>query len=108
MPLLEATHVVDAEGRAMLRVDGEIDLATARDLVAAATDGVDPAEPLRLDLGGVTFIDSTGISALLEIRRAALEAGSRVELVTLSPAVEKVLALAGLTAHFAAEHGGEA
>jgi anti-sigma B factor antagonist len=101
MPSFDTIRDTDAEGRAVLRVVGEVDLATAHDLVVAATSHADV--PVRLDLSGVTFIDSTGISALLEIRRSAERVGGRVELVERSAAVDKVMSLAGISQLFGLE-----
>jgi anti-anti-sigma factor len=62
-----------------LRLDGELDLATAGLLDAqvrqALTGG---ATQLVIDLGGVTFCDSTGIEALVKARALAAARGARL------------------------------
>lgn len=103
VPLFAANREVDAGGQDVLVVTGDVDLATAPELVAAA-DLLSRSEPdgaLRLDLSGVTFLDSTGIGALLEIRRAAASAGTEVLVVGRSAAVDRVFAVAGITDLFA-------
>jgi anti-anti-sigma factor len=105
MPLFAATRETDLEGQDVLVVTGDVDLATAHELVAAA-DGLASsggARLLRLDLAGVTFLDSTGISALLEIRRAAARSGADVVVVGRSPIVDRVFSLAGIADLFAPE-----
>jgi anti-sigma B factor antagonist len=98
VPVFEAIRDTDAAGRDVLVVSGDVDLATAHEFVAAAdawaASGV--AGPLRIDLSGVTFLDSTGVSALLEIRRTAAASGNDVVLVAQSSPVDRVLALAGI------------
>ena len=79
--------------RRMLLVSGEIDLANVDRLVEAAV-GVPGDGPLRLDLRGVTFIDSTGIRGLVEIARVKGE----VVLVAPRRSVRRVLDLVGLHA----------
>lgn len=103
MPLFAARRALDAQGQDVLVVSGDVDLASAHEFVAAAGAWTERATegPLRLDLGGVTFLDSTGISALLEIRRAAASAGVDVVVVEQSAAVDRVLAVAGITDLFA-------
>lgn len=99
VPLFAATRATDDAGHDVLVVTGDVDLATAHEFVAAAdawtTSGAEG--PIRLDLSGVTFLDSTGISALLDIRRLAESAGVGVVVVGQSAAVDRVLALAGIT-----------
>jgi anti-anti-sigma factor len=76
--------VVDQErvdGRLVLRLTGEIDIATAPRL-QAALDATAGAEELWVDLVGVRFIDSTGISALL---RATVGLGGPRRLAVICP-----------------------
>lgn len=94
MPPLDATRL-SVDGRPVLAVRGEVDLASAHDLVLAATSA-DADGPLALDLSEVTFIDSTGVSALLAIWREAARVGRSVELIAISGPVARVLELAGV------------
>lgn len=107
VPIFAATRQTDASGQDVLVVTGDVDLATAHEFVAAAEAWTEsgPQGPVRLDLSGVDFIDSTGISALLGIRRAAAAAGVGVEVVEQSPAVDRVLAVAGIANLFSAPSG---
>lgn len=75
-PLLRVSRGPDA---CTLVVEGELDVATSRELVRAALEA--PAAELRLDLSGVTFIDVSGVRCLLTIRQG-LGTG---ELILLSP-----------------------
>lgn len=99
-----ATLDTDAFGRDVLVVTGDVDLATAHEVVSAADAWTrSGAEgPVRIDLHGVTFLDSTGISALLQVRRLAASAGAEVVVVGRSPVVDRVFALAGIDDLFAA------
>lgn len=92
------THIVS--------VSGEMDVDTAggveQELIRAeATD----APAIVLDLGGLTFIDSTGIRMLLMVDARSRSDGDRVILRHPSQAVRRVLHLAGLEdrLHFADE-----
>jgi anti-sigma B factor antagonist len=88
---------VPARDHVTLRVAGEIDLDTAPQLREAALEAFrHHGTTLRLDLRGVSFMDSTGIEVLLATRRrAALEGGS-LTLHRPSRAVLRVLEVAGL------------
>ena len=69
---LEATR----EGHvAFLRATGQLDLATVSDFRDAARDARDGASELVVDLCRLEFIDSTGLTALLDIRHAMAAEG---------------------------------
>jgi anti-anti-sigma factor len=50
-------------GRTTVAAAGEVDLATVGDLVAALREQL-ATGPVRLDLSGLTFMDSSGVRAL--------------------------------------------
>lgn len=104
MTAFQAELRPDPDDRDVLAVEGDIDLANAQKLVAAAAPllAADDRSPVLLDLAGVTFLDSTGIGALLEVRNQALVAERHTEIVAMSGAVERVLELAGLSHLFGA------
>ncbi len=70
------------------KLDGELDLATAEDLGVvlgkARSDG-----PLILDFSGVSFMDSSGLRALLEAVRSRDGDGTLV-ILNPTPAVRRV------------------
>ncbi|MFC6149706.1 MULTISPECIES: STAS domain-containing protein [Mumia] len=114
MTPFEAFRHAGQDGRTTLVVRGELDLATAHHVVTRAKEwaaevpaDTGPQGSIQLDLSGVTFLDSTGLGALIETRSIALAAGRAVELCAASAAVERVLALAGLTSLFAEPAGGQ-
>ncbi|WP_336319839.1 STAS domain-containing protein [Streptomyces lavendofoliae] len=53
-----------------------------------------------LDLSALSFIDSTGLTALLHIRRAAVDAGGTVDLIAPSPPVQQMLNITGVNRIF--------
>ena len=81
-------------GRRLPVACGEIDAASAPVLAAelhqaiAAGDG-----PILLDLGAVTFMDSSGVTVLLTAHQMA---SARLRLATVHPAVERVLEITGV------------
>jgi anti-sigma B factor antagonist len=96
MSNFEATPTTDAAGEPLLRISGDLDLAAAPKLLAAA----EAMDPMRLDLAGVGFMDSTGLGALITLRNLAGQRGHAFELVSPSRAVERVLEISGLGAVF--------
>ena len=73
----------DAGDPGRLRLVGELDLATSPALLEAAAEASKKARPggVTLDLSELTFLDSTGISAIISIS-GGLESGA---LVLLAP-----------------------
>ena len=99
--LLHTEVVRDDERVAVLRVAGEIDLASAPDLAdALRAFGMDSPQTVHLDFGGVTFLDSSGISVLVESRRRLDEAGGGLVLHRVSPAILRVLQISGVDGLF--------
>jgi anti-anti-sigma factor len=80
-------------------VRGELDLADER-LFVEAVDEILSVEgvSVTLDLSQVDFIDSSGIRALLVLRRTH---GSRLVVGARSDPVHRLLEISGLTALFA-------
>lgn len=81
----------------IISVEGDIDLYSSPELreavlraVPASTDGV------AVNLGGVSYMDSSGVATLVEGLRSAKEHGKTFVLLTPSSAVTKVLELARL------------
>jgi anti-anti-sigma factor len=72
----------DEPARAVLRVHGDLDIATVRVLRAQVEDVLRGApERLYLDLSPATFIDSTGCRELVRAAKGGAAAGTAVELV---------------------------
>ena len=87
---------------ARIVVAGELDVASAEELRTVGRRAL--AEPdctrLVLDLSAVDFIDSSGISALVELRNLTVAKQIGLELHDPSPRVVEVLRLTALDAVF--------
>ncbi|MCU1370986.1 MAG: hypothetical protein JWO77_2180 [Ilumatobacteraceae bacterium] len=78
-------------------IGGELDVATAPDLSDQILREVRAGGgPVWLDLAGVTFCGSVGISLIIQAGAAAAEQGSHLAIVNPSPAVSRVLEMCGL------------
>ena len=84
-------------GVATLRLNGEIDLTTAEQLGEAIIHEIkrDDVAAVLLDLDHVTFLDSTGIAALVKGRRAADQHGKRIAVTNAHGLVRRVLDATG-------------
>lgn len=90
-----------AIGHAVCVLEGEIDLATADEFRRKALESMDQFGPrLTLDLSGVTFMDATGLSVLIYVRREAEARGGHITLVGTPQAVSYLLRISGLESVF--------
>ncbi len=73
----ELSVAEDGDHEALIvTVAGEIDLASASSLEECLTAAIDQAPRVVADLGGVTFLDSTGLSVLVRaVQRAEARQG---------------------------------
>ena len=82
-----------------VRMSGELDLAArpvvTEQVTAALVDDAN-IERVVVDLGGVKFCDSSGLGALLDIRRVADKVGATIVLRSPSAGVARVLDVAGI------------
>lgn len=83
--------VESLDGRVVVRVEGDLDLASAAEFEDALADSPDGLK-LILDLGACTFLDSAGIRAIA----AAVRRPAGVAIVASSPAVLRALELTTL------------
>jgi anti-anti-sigma factor len=76
---------------------GQLDLASIVTLDEAARTLEPVTRPLVVNVGKVTFIDSSGLRSLVAIHEMSLQAtGVGARLVDVSPPVQRVLELTGL------------
>jgi anti-sigma B factor antagonist len=83
-------------------VNGDIDMAGGPVVEAAILEHENGA-PVRLDLGGVTFIDSSGLRSLLAASRRAHERNTNVVLQSVGPEVARLLEITGTEGQFVVE-----
>ncbi|MCW2942043.1 MAG: anti-sigma-factor antagonist [Actinomycetia bacterium] len=87
----------------MIAVAGDVDMATAPELHARLCDAIDAGtgeagRVLVADLSQVTFMDASGLTALL--RCEAHACGARLQLAAPHPRVARLLCITGLDRHF--------
>lgn len=89
-----------ADGSSVLSVTGEFDLAVVDEFLEHAMACLDRAQGIDVDLGGVSFIDSSGLGALVRVRKEAAVRGKPLTLVDVSPATTRLLEITGLQQSF--------
>ena len=90
-----SVETVENDGSVVqILVTGELDISTAGQL-EAALHAAGTAD-LRVDLAGLTFIDSSGIRVLVLEHQRLREAGHRMTLCNCSSVCQRTFEVAGL------------
>lgn len=89
-------------GAAVLSLSGELDIAVAAELRQCMTEAIASVAPPRVvvDLKGVSFCDSSGLSVLLSGLSGAETAGGLLVLCEAHPRIKRVLNVTGLHRRF--------
>jgi anti-sigma B factor antagonist/stage II sporulation protein AA (anti-sigma F factor antagonist) len=82
------------DGTSIVRMSGELDLASSDRLSALLAELSD--RTVVVDLAGLTFIDSSGIAALVAAKDRLQSAGRELVLTRPQPNVDRVLEMTGL------------
>src|SRR5215472_11028658 len=82
-------------GRVILRLKGKLSLETVHDFIQAVRP--EPAAHLILDMSGISFLDSAGTGALVQMFVHRRNKGQTFALAGLSKQSSAVMQVAGLT-----------
>ena len=93
-PEFEVTVSTEA-GVRVVAVSGELDLDTMGELNEALAVGNGAATTV-VDLRGLTFIDSSGVSGVLSAARRARDGGERLVCIPGPPQIQRVFELTGV------------
>jgi anti-anti-sigma factor len=94
---LALTTRITADGSVVLTLLGELDFHTAPRLRAALADlDLETGQRLVLDLGALSFCDSSGISMLIGARNHATAAGADIALAAVPARVLRIFTVVGL------------
>ena len=91
------TYKITEEGNtATIFLNGEIDMDIADKAKEAIFPLVDSGKEVHLNLSNVQYMDSSGISVLIESHQKALEKNNKVIIKEVSKSVLKVIMMAKL------------
>ncbi len=76
------------------KLSGEVDMAASEGLVELVRRSVDGARDIVLDLSELSFMDSSGVHALIRINRL-LDGRGRLIIQSPSPVVARLLEIVG-------------
>jgi anti-sigma B factor antagonist len=86
---------------AVIALHGELDMSVTSRVAQAVDDALD-ADPLMvvIDLRGLTFMDSSGLSQLVKAGRRCQTRGRRFLLIRGAPQIERLMAITGFDGYF--------
>lgn len=90
----EAGIVPSGEGR--YAITGELTFATVPHLWRSGTSAFGNNAAVRLDLGGITRVDSAGIALLIELTRTVRSHGGKILLEHAPPQLMAIATVSGL------------
>ena len=88
--------ITEDENIATVHLDGEIDMDVTEKAKEVIMPLIESGKEVHLNLKEVQYMDSSGISVLIESHQKAAELGSRVVLREISKSVLKVIMMAKL------------
>jgi anti-anti-sigma factor len=86
-----STSLERRTGAAIVRLEGDLDIASEQQATTDLAGALDGAEVLVADLRGLSFIDSTGVRVLLTVELRARERGARFGVVRGDGMVARLL-----------------
>jgi len=85
---------------AWVEVSGDLDISTAAELMEALDAALSEARLVVVDLSRLTFIDCTGIGALVAVHNRARRSQGELVLSSVSTQVSRLLDITGTSARF--------
>lgn len=98
---------VDVSSDGILVVHGDIDIAGGPILDRAILEREPTTADVVIDLGDVSFIDSSGLRSLLGAARRARARDGRVVLHNVGPEITRLLEITDTTGQFVIDGGDE-
>ena len=89
--------VETSPGHVLIRASGELDVSNSASLTQAGEDAMaDGYKTVLIDFSGITFMDSTGLSALVALHRHASARDAYVAVVAPGESARRLIELMGL------------
>ncbi|MEZ5465538.1 MAG: STAS domain-containing protein [Lysobacteraceae bacterium] len=93
---MKRCHTEDRNEHRVVVLSGEVDLSWSQQVRREVLDALKASDRVAVDLSSVSYIDSSGIAALVEGFQQARGKGQQFVLLSASPPVMAVLKLARL------------
>lgn len=90
----------DRDGAKIIHLEGDIDLEQTETVRSALSEAVEKNDVVHANMANVSYIDSSGVSVLIEVNQLAGDKGKTFVLEKISEQVSSVLQMAKLDSFF--------
>jgi anti-sigma B factor antagonist len=88
---------IQTENTAIVNLIGEIDIYSIEKFREAIEEKMKTQEPeIILDCSELSYMDSTGMGVLIELRNKTKEVGQKIVMMNPRPNIKKLMALTGI------------
>ncbi|MGA9103526.1 STAS domain-containing protein [Aeromicrobium sp.] len=98
--MAQFSEEVRGDGVCVVRADGELDLATVEEFIGVVRGSLSRGSAVEIDLGDITFMDSSGLGALVRLRKEADGQDASLSLTRVTASTDRLLQLTGLLDYF--------
>jgi anti-anti-sigma factor len=100
---LELSHQIGSGDKAVVYLDGELDMASAERSVSYVRDVIDHHRgPVIVNLAALAFCDARGLAALVRMARYAEQSDCPFQVTSPRPSLVKIMRITGLDRRFLA------
>jgi anti-sigma B factor antagonist len=94
---LALSSQTSADGRHVVSMTGELDIATAQQAYTYISDVINRSRaPVSVDLGGITFCDASGLGVLARAAKHARAKGRQFKLTSARTSLLRIMRITGL------------
>jgi anti-anti-sigma factor len=94
--MAQLSEMVRDDGVCVVSVVGDLDLAAVEQFLTVTRRSSEACSSLEVDFHGLSFLDSTGLSALLQLRKESIARGLRLSLTNVGPSTHRLFRITGL------------
>lgn len=93
-------EIVSTPQYELINLEGEVDLSNSRQIKQAMLDAIAKQRDLVVDLGQLSYIDSSGLASMVEALNESKQSGTKLFIVNAQGAPKQVLKLTRLDTVF--------
>ncbi len=94
---MNSSNIIDMEKTSMVSIKGEIDIYSIEKFRETIEEKIKTQVPeIVLDCSELSYMDSTGMGVLIEMRNKTKEMGQKIIMMNPRPNIKKLLALTGV------------
>ncbi|PKM54235.1 MAG: anti-sigma factor antagonist [Firmicutes bacterium HGW-Firmicutes-3] len=94
---MSSNNIIEMGKTSMIRIVGEIDIYSIEKFRETIEEKIKTQAPeIILDCSELSYMDSTGMGVLIELRNKTKEMGQKIIMINPRPNIKKLMALTGV------------